>query len=402
MRMIFRYLVLAFLLLWVLASCKKQDRLYKQFIVPGGVTYVGKASDAVAYSGRERVKIWWLRGSDPNVTQARIFWNNFADSVEVNIPATGDTVSVSVENLPEGPYSFIIKTYDDKGNTSVPVEVLGTTYGDLYRSGLVNRPVLSSALDLDGHLNIQWDAPSVGAYMTEVNYTDTAGKAQTQTFPVSESVSVLKDYKTGTPYEYRTAYLPDSTSLDTFYTDYLKIPDTLVSFPELDKSKFTAFLLPTDAGSAFGWLLPYLWDGSLAEGHGYHSLQIPFPLHFTMDLGVTVTLKSIRLWQRQLFIYDYGNVRKFQIWGSNHPASDGSFTGWSKLLDGESIKPSGLPLGSLTQEDHDYANAGEVFKFPNGTPPVRYIRFVVLENWSGGSYAGAHIMEVSFRGLIKE
>jgi hypothetical protein len=57
------------------------DSTYKQYVVPGGLTYAGKPTSPKAYSGLNRIKIAWLRGADPSVVKAKIFWNNFADSL---------------------------------------------------------------------------------------------------------------------------------------------------------------------------------------------------------------------------------------------------------------------------------------------------------------------------------
>ncbi len=84
------------------------DRTYKDFVVPGGLVYPQKASSSLVYVGRNRVKIVWLRGSDPSVTKARIYWNNYMDPVELDIPTMGDTIGVIIDHLPAKSYDFII------------------------------------------------------------------------------------------------------------------------------------------------------------------------------------------------------------------------------------------------------------------------------------------------------
>ena len=204
------------------SACKQMDSTYKEYIVPGGTTYTGKITSPVVYSGRNRVKISWLKGSDPNVINAKVFWNNYADSISVSIPPTGDTISVVIGNLEEQTYSFIVKTYDNKGNSSIPVELLGSSYGNKYQSNLLNRPVIASDLDLSGKLNIQWGSANItgGFYATDVTYTDNTGTSKVKRFGVSELVSGIFDYKQGTSYKYRTVYVPNSISIDTFYTAY--------------------------------------------------------------------------------------------------------------------------------------------------------------------------------------
>lgn len=224
MKKILNYIMIMalFISICALSACKKMDSTFKEFVVPGGVTYTGKITSPVVYAGRNRVKISWLKGSDPNVTSAKVFWNNYTDSVIVSILPTDETISVIIGNLEEQTYSFIIKTYDNKGNSSIPVELLGSSYGDKYQNNLLNRPVIASDLDLSNKLNLQWGSANItgGFYATEVNYTDNTGNMKVVRFGVLDLFSVITDYKQGTTYKYRTVYVPNSISIDTFYTAY--------------------------------------------------------------------------------------------------------------------------------------------------------------------------------------
>src|SRR6186713_2025734 len=171
------YIIPSLLLFMLFSACKKMDSTYKQYVVVGGIPYTGKAKSPKAYAGHNRVKITWLRGADPNVTKARIFWNNYTDSVEVLIKDDADTISVIIDNLPEKDYSFEIKTYDNKGVPSIPVELLSGAFGDRYQSQLLTRPVNSVLLDKNDKLTIKWGNAGIsnGAIFTELTYTDLTG-----------------------------------------------------------------------------------------------------------------------------------------------------------------------------------------------------------------------------------
>src|SRR5690606_8281285 len=108
-------------------------------------------------SGDKRIKLSWLRGTDPRVQTARIFWNNYTDSVELTVPANVDTVSYVIESISENTYSFMIHTYDDEGNKSIPIEILGTVYGDNYRNLLSNR-LQKSTYYVGQDLTLNWGA----------------------------------------------------------------------------------------------------------------------------------------------------------------------------------------------------------------------------------------------------
>ena len=182
---------------------------------------------------------------------------------------------------------------------------------------------------------------------------------------------------------------------------------------QLDIQNFDNLFLNGDRQDAFGWIMSNMWNGSI-EGGGFHTSQTepgvtiaPYdePYHmFTMDLGVKAKLSRFKFWQRQgSWIFTHGNPRYFEVWGIDElPADNGdSFDGWTRLIqNGEVIKPSGGAIGLNSAEDAASAASGEEFEFPIDAPPVRYIRFVNLKNWSEGKFM--HIMEINFWGQLAD
>ena len=123
------YIILSgIILVWV--SCKRADSLYEEYLVPNGRSYPAKALNAEAYSGKERVVISWLNGTDPKIVKARISWNNYTAWEEIDITPSMNVIRKEINPLAENIYSFIIRTYDGEGNISVPVEVIGAVYGE--------------------------------------------------------------------------------------------------------------------------------------------------------------------------------------------------------------------------------------------------------------------------------
>lgn len=180
----------------------------------------------------------------------------------------------------------------------------------------------------------------------------------------------------------------------------------------LDKNLFNPIKLPHDAPDAWGWVMSNLFNDNIS-GSGFHTPQgwtddnptaeYPEPNRhfFTFDLGVTAQLSRFKFWQRQgTWLYYHGNPHYFDVWGAAELNQDGTFDGWTKLIsNGEVIKPSGLPLGQVSNDDVELAGRGHEYIFPLDAPPVRYIRFVNLENWSGSRFM--HFMEIDFWGEIQ-
>ena len=193
------------------------------------------------------------------------------------------------------------------------------------------------------------------------------------------------------------------------YSDTVFAPVKPLWEVQLDKAKFRKYVLPNDQPSAWGWEMEYLWDNSYEEA-GFHTLQgnPPEPHRFTFDMGVVAKLSRFKLLQRKgspgtwEWLYKHGNPRYFTIWGTAAtPNPDGSWNGWTRLSDCESIKPSGTPSGvKPTDEDVQHAlgpdGKGEEYLIPLSAPAVRYIRIELHSNWSNTDFF--HALEITFYG----
>ena len=216
-----KYFALLCLLMVSLYGCEKMDDSFKKFIVKGGHTYPGKAVDPVAHSGNHRILLSWKKGTDPTIVAAVVYWNNYTDSIEVDIPPTEDSTNVFIENLAEQQFTFQIVTINNKGDRSVPAEVLGNSHGELYQESIPNRPILQTLFDGEGGVEIRWGAADLsdGAYGMQIRYTNLEDQNEIAYFPIEDSSTIISNIK-GVSFDFRTVYLPDSTAIDTFYTAY--------------------------------------------------------------------------------------------------------------------------------------------------------------------------------------
>jgi hypothetical protein len=180
------------------------------------------------------------------------------------------------------------------------------------------------------------------------------------------------------------------------HSDTIKVNLTPLFEAELPRANFKELKLASDAALIdASWNFGQLFNDQFADICYHTAVGTGMPQWFTIDMTYPATLSRLKMWQRQGNIYNHGNVKRFEIWGSNNPGDD--WTSWTKLASFEGIKPSGLPTGATNDEDVAHAAAGEEFVFPPGTLPVRYLRFKTLENWSGGNFV--HILELRFWGI---
>ncbi|SFC32402.1 protein of unknown function [Parapedobacter composti] len=398
------------LLLSGLSACKKQDHYYREFIEDGEKVYAGKLQQLTALAGHNRIVLSGRLPADPNLRSAKVYWNGFQDSLEVPIPAQkiGDTMQIALA-LDEGSYQFQVFTFNAMGHRSVKAETEGSAYGDRYIETLLPR-LLGEAAFVHNQLSLSWLGADQTAIGTEVSYINNTGLQKTMIVPPGVTDTVVADYQPGTVFKYRTLFKPEARAIDTFYTDYEEASLDIRHYEDvvLNKDRFVEFRLPGDASpwTGSGNRMSSLWSGILSgnqsAGAWYRTNNgSGIPHHFQFDLGVTAKLTSYRLWQRGTvnehhLLYDNGNLRRWEIWGSTEPAEDGSYDGWIKLLDCEIVKPSGTPAGTTTAEDIAAAQTGHEFMFDNSLPNVRYIRINVLETWGQTDYMFAS--ELTFRG----
>lgn len=390
------------------SSCDSQTDIYEKYVVPNGLIYPGPAQDPIAYPGDKRIKISWLRGTDPRVHKARIFWNNYTDSVELPVAADIDTVSYIIAPITENTYSFMIHTYDDEGNMSIPIEVLGTVYGDNYRGMLTNRLLKSTYYD-GQDLKLNWGIAENSEVGIHLNWTDTNGTSQNMDVDASETETLLPYFNIYKPLFYSTTHKPDSLAIDLFQaTTVEKMVDPVILIP---KTTWVANMLPGDMGMNNSYPLDRLWNNN--SGDFMHSENpVTLPCTFTWDLGLKAKLSKMKLWPRPNNDdrWSKGHPRIFEIYGSLNPNPDGSLDdSWTLLGTFECVQPSGNgiknPWEAPTSEDIALSDRGLDFEFVPGAgvdpdATVRYIRFRSLENFNPTQPPRILLAEISFWGTL--
>ena len=391
-------------------SCTSQDGIYEEYLVPNGRSYPVPAKDVVAKPGNERIEIAWQNSADPKVVKARIFWNNYTDSVEIAVDASMNTVSRIIGPIEENSYSFMVRTYDAKGNVSIPVEVIGTVYGETYRGSLSNRILVSTDYDdYDLTLKLNWHNAFEGEEGVSVNYTDTHGVNHNIVVDPSETETLISDFDVEHPFFYSTTYKPDSLAIDVFHLGTVEKKIVVEPVTFIDKGTWREYNLPGDAQTYnASFHVSGLWDNDFEAGRGeYHSAFLPLPQVITWDLGVRAKLSRMKFWPRNNADdrWTRGHPRVFEIYGSLAPNPNGSLDdSWTLLGRFECVKPS--PGPAITQEDIDFANAGIDFEFvknelANPSTTVRYLRFRTVSNFdSNPNSTLVMIQEISFWGRI--
>jgi len=175
-------------------------------------------------------------------------------------------------------------------------------------------------------------------------------------------------------------------SSDTIYTTIKPIFEQ-----QFSPQNFRAYVLPGDAPQVYnGARLEYAWDGRLGWPWTSFTHQIdggPNPHMITFDMGIKGKISRIyiRPFPEGTRYYYLTTMKRFEIYGSVNPSTNGSLDSWTLLGTFENKKPSGLPYGNDSADDQAIASAGFNYEIDVNKPEVRYIRVRCLENFAGGT-----------------
>jgi len=216
-------------IVWLI-GCTKIDE-YKKYIDGKSTRYPAKIDSLVVFSGHERVVISSAPILDPTVTQVTIYWNNRRDSVVVDVANENGVRRLNQSlGLQEGLYYFDLFTYDGMGNRSVPVSSLGVSYGSLYEQSLIPRSVHQAELIEEGLL-LYWSQPIHASRGVRLVHNGRDGDSYTRWISNDADTTLLTNYFDGIDIGIQTWFMPDTISIDTFYTP-LQVVDLGLLLPD--------------------------------------------------------------------------------------------------------------------------------------------------------------------------
>lgn len=178
---------------------------------------------------------------------------------------------------------------------------------------------------------------------------------------------------------------------DTMYTTLTPIFEQL-----LPKSDWSNFVLPGDAeilNNGGRTDVKYIYDGNAHPGWPqclFTVEQASSSQMVTLDLGKPHIFSRMQVNPYKEvggLYYVRGNVKDFEIWGSNAPNLSGALDQtWTKLTTCHVTKPSNSAYGTETTADQTLAYNGWQFDFPASQTAYRYMRIRSLSNWQGSYF----------------
>jgi hypothetical protein len=287
MRKSILYLLAAATLAMTLASCSSQDDIYKQYVKIGGYNYPAKAINLASRRGYQRLFIEWEKPMDPAVKTAKLYWDNYAQSIDINYAdyPTG-IVGKVIDKLEDRSYTFDIVNFDTDGNKSLPAEITASAYGDSWMVSRSERTVNSAEMSADGDSAIivmsRGTDEMIATKFRFKNENNEWVNCKKILTPNERRVSFPKALK-GKRFQYSSAYCPASGK-DTVWRNWVTSADG-ISY-QLNAKRWS---VAATAGQIYSENTPdKIFDGLILSGSRWHSsradaTKLVFPKILAID-----------------------------------------------------------------------------------------------------------------------
>lgn len=396
MKRINKNLLFFLLSLTVAFSACKEDELGP---LENNTTPPGKVTIASVTNGAGNASITFSLPTDKDLLYVKaVYYLANGQEMEVKTSYYGNTLLVEGfgdTNEHEVKIYAVNRSEVASEPTIVKVKPLENPIWGVYRS-------LKAVADFGG-LNFKGSNPSKADLAIEVlvlskgKYVPTAKNIYTAAPEIDQSVRGLDTLTQKFAITIRDRWLNYS---DTLFTTLKPLYETALA-----KSGYKEVILPTDTPQEYsGTGVAKMWDGNIIDWPSVCLTKpsVLTPQWVTFDLGKMATMSRIVVWNYPEYLnagrtyYYGGNLKDFEIWGTDNPPADGSFNNWIMLGKYSSTKPSKSAYGVQTSEDYAFANAGISYNFAVGLKKVRYIRIKSINNWQGNTFMS--ISEVQLYG----
>ena len=269
MKKILKNLIASAILLCFMASCDGLMDFHKDYIKDGETIYAPKVDSMSFIAGKERILFqFWLYNS-PNVKTVDIFWNSKTDSLNIPVsPSFGiDSLEVVLPNMKEQSYTFDVRTTDNFGHKSLWTTGFGNSYGEFFASSLMERRVRELSLGEDGGV-INLFTGIEGLVRTEIRYQKKDGTYAIVSTSRLDNTVDCPGAKSGSTFEYRSLFIPEEASIDTFALAWQESSEIFPSIFLYNRANWSVLSVSDQTASDGGGMHTML-DGDL--GSYWHS-----------------------------------------------------------------------------------------------------------------------------------
>lgn len=217
-------------------SCKPADYYYADYLKNGEISYPGRVDSLQVKPGNKRALLSMRISTDPKVVKLKILMRSSLESfdrseiIDLTPADIGQNRAYNLDDLSESVYTFEVRSFDAKGDSSQNSLISNVIYGDRYRNALPNR-IFESFQIIDEVPNLTFaqetNLPQKGTFYpmqrTAVVYTDLANESQVVYLDPYEVFAKLKDIKKGSTIYFSTHYKPEVNAIDEFESNQASV-----------------------------------------------------------------------------------------------------------------------------------------------------------------------------------
>lgn len=295
----FSFYISLFCLLF--AACESHLDIHKEYHDGVDKVYLQQVDSCVALSGNNRVilKLWYKNISQ--FDKSIVYYNNGSDSIVIDLntkAVKGDSIIKELA-LNEGNYNLEIVNINQFNQRSLPTRLFTSSYGENYQKSLDNRILKNAGYQsfqiVDG-FEINFSIKPNNYAFLEIKYDDKTARLY------DENTIDISNYRPkGDVFTYRTAFLPEETAIDTFYSEWSR------PTPISPKTQFAAFdrvdweaVAVSDETASDGGGKDAVLDGNMGTfWHSqWHAGNAPMPHWVIIDMKQEQAVSAIQTYRR--------------------------------------------------------------------------------------------------------
>jgi hypothetical protein len=327
------YVICIMFLAVITLSCSKMNDLHQPYLDEGEIVYTARVDSVVPGIGKNRIQLE-ISVLSQRIKTVRVFWNDYQDSVDVAIDNKTGVFKKMLTNMTEKSYIFQLISFDQFGNKSLPVEIIGKVYGDVYESTLAARA--SKIVCSNAGLVLTFSPAPEGNIATAVTYTNIAGNLTSMNVPAADNSLVIADNKMDSEITLSSSY-GAVNGIDMFKSSSYTFSGPY-KFDVKDLSVINYSTQHSDGENAVINIISGRYDvrwHSRAGGSSY-------PHFATIDMGAERTITKFGVWRS---IFDGGGDNRapdriqFLISSDNQNWTDLGIFPFNRLINGEQFFP---------------------------------------------------------------
>jgi hypothetical protein len=333
--------------------------------------YAAKVDSVITRSGHNRIGLT-VELRSQRVETVRVFWNDYADSTDIAVGNATGMFNCMLNNMEENSYIFQLVSIDKFGNRSLPFEATGIVYGSRFQEQLSNRGLFSFSAD-DSGLTVKWSGNPDNAVYSQLKYVDVHNSENIRKIPTDETTTVVTDWQS--EMHYRTAFLPETDAIDTFYTAWRTVEHIPYKYPT---AGWTAESRNGNHGwGAAGGQPDKVLDGNLETG--WHSNPgAPLPQCLVIDMQTSKTIDYLLMrFQANAVANNWIYIKNIELYLTDTPAIAEEYQSFWGSPVASYLRPSGVDLIDIRLPS---GSSGKylILYFPDSTTNT-YISFTELE-----------------------